>query len=564
MKRRKRLCGLLTGALGAVLALALAGTALAATDPGVQVVSATADITVHVYDGTPSSSSGDGTEIDDTSNPGNPVEDAVIGYYKVGEVVQYTDSATDTTSLMYAVSDEAAQKFGWGPTGTSVTIGVNQYTLVDGEALSGLLTGKTSSELKGTDASIWKTSGPTEGDGSTTISPASGLYLLIGYSMPANVTTEIVPFFVSAPMPDANSSGQWLTTIHVYPKVQTADAITIKKTVDSKDSESVNSNTDLSYEIKVTIPEDAQNLAKFEIKDDIPTGLTLTQGSAAVTSSGVVLGEGDYTISSPNGKVLFSLTSNGLAKFNGNAAQDTTITIKYTAQLSEGANLADAITNTATLTYQYTGGIEATADDSATVYAYGIDLTKTFAGTVPTAISDTKFELYKDNSGTLGDKVNIDGSNGVYWVDPDGSAELAVTAATDGSGSGTLTVNGLAAGTYYLKETAAPSGYSVLKDPITIVVSAGTSGVLEANIKKPTATVNGVVATINPRTDAPGEKVGLVRLTVENQPENFFTGLLPNTGDVGSVVATIVGLGLVCVAVVLVVNGRRKGGRAES
>lgn len=544
--------GILASVLGAVLALAGVSPALAVGTEGVDVVNSTSKVTVHVYDGT-TGESGDGSELEDTSELGNPVSGATLGYVKIGELVQYTNDGD--TALKYAVTSEVATALGLTE-GTGVTIDSAAYGLYDAADLTRTLAGKTSSSLATT--FTYMETGATPTDGSVEVSGLSGLYLFVGKTMPANVSTEVVPFIVSAPLP--GEDGTWNSDIHVYPKVQIADAITIDKEVAYKgdspsfaESMSANSNTTLTYRIVVSVPQDVQNLDKLEVSDPAVTGIRLAaQPNLTVTATGVTLEAGDYTTSTDGGAVTVTLKSAGLERFDSDAA-GSTIIITYDAYLDDAATLASAVTNTAMLTYSYEGNAAATGDTtSASVYAYGIDLTKTFKGADAYQVG-AKFTLYTDADCTI--SVGVTGTAGTYWVTSD-TTTTEMEVARDGDGTdgtdGALTLKGLAAGTYYLKETAAPDGYNQLQEPIKIVVSPGSGADLDAQLAASTATVNDADATI---TD------GLVQLSVENAKSGDIWGLLPATGEAGTILFVAVGIGLVCVTVVYA-SSHRRGSRA--
>lgn len=548
------------GMLAVILAFSTTSIAYAETTPGIEVVNAASQVTVHVYDNNNQISNveGSGEEITDSSavqGLGTAIEGATVSYYKVGELVQYTTNGS--TSLKYAVSESAATIFGWSTDGkTEVTINNGtdvKYYLFDANELSNLLSNITSSDLKGKgDSGSW-TDLTTEVNGSASTSDTlSGLYLFVGKSMPEGVTTEVAPFFVSAPMP---ADGSWNTAIHVYPKVQTANMLSISKTVNGTESTSANSGTSLNYQIVVTIPREAKNFSSFKIEDIIPDGLDVVDGSVSASTNGeVTLQTDEYQLNSNNGKISFELKDGGLDAFDN--AEEYTLTISYDAYINQNATLATAITNTANLTYAYVGGAVSEDSDSATVYTYGIDLTKTFedATAYPTN-GKTQFSLYTNQDCTTA--VAVSGSDGSYWVDAVSQSSTTVmsVAQLNETNNGALTIKGLAAGTYYLKETSAPDGYGKLQEPIKIIVSEGTTyDSLTDKIKNPTATVNGAKATID--AAGTGTKAGLVQLTVENQQLLF--GFLPKTGDVGTFIFIAAGIGLVCAAVVYLTSRRRK------
>ena len=112
---------------------------------------------------------------------------------------------------------------------------------------------------------------------------------------------------------------------------------------------------------------------------------------------------------------------------------------------------------------------------------------------------------------------------------------------------------GLDDGTYYLKETEAPTGYNLLSNEITVVIAAATTngqtwtdGVASSALTNLTVTADGTAGTGDTST-------GIAGITVANNKGST----LPETGGMGTTLFYVLGGGLVLVAVVLLVTKKR-------
>lgn len=185
------------------------------------------------------------------------------------------------------------------------------------------------------------------------------------------------------------------------------------------------------------------------------------------------------------------------------------VEVIYTAKLNSSAVIGykgDGNTNIAQLDYTNNSGVDSTLKtQKLKVYTFEIPVNKA-DGNTGDLINDTaKFTLYTDAACT---------------TVADNGAETSTT-------NGVATFTGLKAGTYYLKETAAPTGYNLNSSVFTVAISS--TGVIS---------VNGATAD---------------KVTVNDYPLT-----VPQTGGAGTIMFTIGGIALIACAGVLFFMVMRK------
>lgn len=231
----------------------------------------------------------------------------------------------------------------------------------------------------------------------------------------------------------------------------------------------------------------------------------------------------------------------------GNEASDTTnrkanlklagktVVVYYKAKMNASAKIASdgGNGNTYQVYYQHNPGNAADGYDHTTpetpyVYTYQFIVVKQDGDNPDTKLSGAEFKLYSDQSATK--EVAVSLAKGAYTVDPSGTAVL--TTGTDGK----ITVNGLDSGTYYLKETKAPSGYK-LDDTVREVTVTPDSAV--ANAK------NGEAITYKVNDDSNHT------MTIKN-----YKGSLPSTGGMGIVLMVVAGVLLIAGGMISIMRRR--------
>lgn len=259
--------------------------------------------------------------------------------------------------------------------------------------------------------------------------------------------------------------------------------------------------------------EAGETLDSFKIKDT-PKGL-LIAGLPEVTIAGT-----EVTITRDMVKNTLNDDSTmttgyevDLSSFIAASQAGQTVVVKYTATVIDDK------------TYNNTAGA-----DSNTV-TYGTSTTEGFEGDITVTKVDEKgetlkgaeFEIYEGSAtGTPLQFVKV--SNGNYKLALDDEDGAGATVAVDADGK--LVLTGLDEGTYYIKETLAPEGYSLVEDPKEVTITAAEEHV-----------------------------------SVAINFENTKLGSLPSTGGIGTTIFTIGGCAIMIIAAALFFASRRKSSK---
>lgn len=203
-------------------------------------------------------------------------------------------------------------------------------------------------------------------------------------------------------------------------------------------------------------------------------------------------------------------------EYLNNLTDSHEIDVVYGATVNENAKINQANTNQTWLTY---GDNKKSNVDETQTFSFGIPVFK-YTGLTKTGLADAQFKLYNDKA--CKDEVKLTKADDhTYRVDPKGNATMVSPI------DGKFNVNGLKAGTYYLKEMAAPKGYNKLAKPITVTID---------NDSKITADV---------------------KTTTEVGVENKSGTLLPSTGGMGTTLIYLAGIVLVVLSGYVLISKRR-------
>ena len=296
---------------------------------------------------------------------------------------------------------------------------------------------------------------------------------------------------------------------------------------------------DVEFKATITV----QGFAKdYVMHDKMDDGLTY-KGVTSVTLNGAAVDTSKYTVHAPatdndTFDVVFS------AEFCTTLKTGDVIIVYYKATLNNNAVVKEPENNNAYLEYKDNNGeTHKTKDSNTKTYTWELPVLKYANGNTNTPLAGAKFSLYTDQNCTNAVKfheVKTDGQITVYRVDASGSV-MEIT--TDNTGK--FRIEGLDAGTYYLKETAAPAGYNKLNTVVKVVISS--TGNTTDN------TLTGKIELVTK-----GENDNEIKTEVtEVQVENKAGTELPSTGGMGTTIFYVLGSILVVAAVVLLVTKKR-------
>ena len=213
-----------------------------------------------------------------------------------------------------------------------------------------------------------------------------------------------------------------------------------------------------------------------------------------------------------------------------------TITVTYTAHLNENAAVNGSTDNKNKVQLQYSNNPSNSAywgftpESAVCVYTYQLNNTKYRDDDIPgNELEGAGFRLYSDKACHDEDEIKLKmNDDGTYSRD----------FSTEGKGvemlsnkDGQFNVKGLDAGTYYLRETKTPDGYSACDD--TKIVISATHDEHNVNLSGESNLNNKII----------NKKAGGITL--------------PSTGGIGTTLFYVVGGGLMVAAIVLLVTKKR-------
>lgn len=318
----------------------------------------------------------------------------------------------------------------------------------------------------------------------------AGIYYIYCTKKPAKVT-KVTNSLVSLPYYSNNS---WVTTtdqttVNLASKVSTSP-VTVTKTAD-KTNVGDNDKT-VTYTLTASTAGSLENkLTTYAITDTMDNALTLNESSVEVKLNTTTLTKGtDYTVEKNytynNGTsdvtatfaIVFTSTMLDSADFYNAETADAakTVTVTYTADLNANAatKFAQALPNTDGLYYGNNSGMNYEQGPTVNVFTYGVNVAK-IDGNTNSPLGGAVFTVYtKDKETNELKELTVDGKKVIAKTDDTtGKADFVL----EGSTTAFCFDADL---TYYVKETAAPTGYNINDSVFTVNIDT-TMGVTQVN-----------------------------------------------------------------------------------
>ena len=292
---------------------------------------------------------------------------------------------------------------------------------------------------------------------------------------------------------------------------------------------------------------------------------TLYNITSSINANGITVITVDFNVSA-----LKHYITTGLAQM-GIASSEVVVSLNYQATVTDAVQLnSEDNINTAEVFFEKSTGEIASTSDVVRGYTYGLRVVKEDGRDAGSYLAGATFRIFKeteleaDEATAAKEAFDATGVNSGFYVVDDRIFELytqAINTITNqaittgeftsvASAEGTL-LRGLSEGNYIIAEIQPPSGYNELAEDIMFTIT-------RMEDEEAAQFHNGSLRSFYEMEDDEGERTlnesGIVLLTVLN-----YRGLtLPSTGGMGTLLFTIIGLGIMALVIVLLISKRRR------
>ncbi len=278
----------------------------------------------------------------------------------------------------------------------------------------------------------------------------------------------------------------------------------------------------------------------YVLHDQMSKGLTFKENSIAVKVNDTLIT--NYTVEYTNtDKCTFEISFP-----NGTLHTNDTVVVTYSATINNDAVVGT--TGNENETWLKYGDNGETTHGKTKTYTWSFNIFKYFTDSNNDMqyLADVEFVLYrKDNTANKTEYAQFNSNNKLTgWTEAENEATKLKTNATS-----TVAVEGLDAGTYFLKEITTPGGFNGLTSDVEVKITSSCNILTGATYAVEYKMVNEEGFT---GTDE-HEKV----VPIENKRGTT----LPSTGGIGTTIFYVVGGGLMVAAAILLITKKRMENR---
>lgn len=340
------------------------------------------------------------------------------------------------------------------------------------------------------------------------------------------------------------------------------------------------------YRITIDVPRNITQLKEFTLQDK-PTNLEDDANSINITCDNNDIVNTAWTKDADSAPVNGFKINFVPAEMKAYAGKQ--IVVSYNAKLLKSAvTKTEGNPNTATLEYSNNILPDTTdttnpnhdkeqgkdkIEDTVVVYTFSLNIHKTDASTEKTPLQGVEFDLYKEvPAPATGETTTVITSTEAsalglksdkYWLKINTSKLIT-------GKNGDIAQSGLSNGEYYLVETKTNKGFNLLKSPVHVVLNIEYTTKWSKELEWVDETVDGKTVrklvkhsesykttTYTKKDTSTGEfdvTSGTMTETIINR--KGFT--LPKTGDIGTAMFLIIGIGGMLAAVYIMLRGRKR------
>ena len=297
----------------------------------------------------------------------------------------------------------------------------------------------------------------------------------------------------------------------------------------------------VTFELISAVPDMTEYSSyKFSFVDTMSSGLEYVDDSVSVKIGIQTLTATDYTVKGPTSNNVLTIDLGDLKTLvtnNVGINEGDSIVVTYQATITADAVTTGSAPNQAQVVYSNNPSnptqTEPSTPDISTVYVYDMVIDKfTTDGGTEKKLAGAVFEISNTSGVTAIQLVETTTADTYRVATADEIADTSVTKVTQvvTPSTGLITILGLSADTYYLKEVTPPAGYNGIENPIKVEITSSVDGTTGQ-------------ATVTYKVNDSEQADHTVR--VENNPGVT----LPTTGSVGTVIFTVIGVGVIIAGV---------------